>query len=214
VSEAGTGESGRREQVLATALATFARYGYRKTSMDDVARAADISRPGLYFLFTSKQNLFRAAVTQALDADLEAAKRSLEDAGRPLRDRLIEAFDSWSGRYVGPMAKEVTILMDANPDLLGPLTTDYPKRFAEMVTDALTTEAVAGGIGALTTEAVAGGFGARATEGPASTGAAADVAHTLLSTAAGIKHDAASRDEFITRLTVAVDLLLSALRAR
>jgi AcrR family transcriptional regulator len=96
--------------------------------MEDVARAADISRPGLYFLFTSKQNLFRAAVTQALDDDIEGAKRSLEDTERPLRDRLIEAFDLWTGRYIGPMAKEVAILMETNPELLGPIVTDYPER--------------------------------------------------------------------------------------
>jgi AcrR family transcriptional regulator len=96
----------------------------------DVARAADISRPGLYFLFASKQNLFRHAVTQAFDEDVDAAKRSLADTRRPLRDRLIEAFDLWTGRYIGPMAKEVAILMETNPELLGPIVTDYPKRFS------------------------------------------------------------------------------------
>src|SRR4051812_8340467 len=97
-------EGDRRERVLAIALATFARYGYKKTSMEDIARAADISRPGLYFLFTAKQQLFQAAVTQALEGDVAAAERSLADRQRPLRDRLIEAFDLWTGRYVGSIA--------------------------------------------------------------------------------------------------------------
>jgi hypothetical protein len=52
-----------------------------------------------------KQDLFRAAVTHALDGDVEAAGRCLSDTDRPLRDRLIEAFDHWTGRYVGPMTK-------------------------------------------------------------------------------------------------------------
>jgi AcrR family transcriptional regulator len=181
-------ETGRREQVLAVALLTFARYGYRKTSMEDVARAADISRPGLYFLFSSKQNLFRAAVTRALDDDIAAAQRSLDDTGRPLRDRLIEAFDRWTGRYVGPMAKELAVLMDTHPDLLGDLVADYPRRFAGMVTTAVTTAVTAGGASR-----------------------AGDVARTLLSTAAGLKHEVAGREEFTERMTVAVDLLLSAL---
>ena len=56
----------RRALVLESALLTFARFGYRKTSMEAVAQAAHISRPGLYFLFSSKEELFRAAVTQAL----------------------------------------------------------------------------------------------------------------------------------------------------
>src|SRR3954469_20119799 len=112
----GQRDTARRKHVLTTALSTFARFGYRKTSMDDVARAADISRPGLYFLFTSKQNLFRAAVVRALDEDVEAARRALEDTGRPLRDRLIEAFDRWTGRYIGPMATEVAVLRETSPE--------------------------------------------------------------------------------------------------
>ena len=178
-------ESDRRERVLATALAIFARYGYRKTSMEDVARAADISRPGLYFLFTSKENLFRAAVTRALDQDVAAAKRSLDDAGRPLRDRLIEAFDRWTGRYIGPIARDAAVLMETNPEVLGRVVVDYPQRFAAMVTEAIAADTSSG---------------------------SGDVARTMLSAVSGIKHDAATREEFLERVTVAVDLLLTALR--
>jgi AcrR family transcriptional regulator len=184
-------ESGRRERVLESALLTFARCGFRKTSMEDVARAADISRPGLYFLFASKQDLFRAAVTQALDDDVDAAQRALADAGRPLRDRLIEAIDRWTGRYIGPMAKEVAVLMETNPELLGPIVADYPKRFAKMVTEAVAAELPPGGAGM-----------------------AEDMARTLLSTAGGIKHEVTTRAEFVARLTVGVDLFLPALDRR
>ena len=175
-------ENSRREHVLRVALVTFARFGYRKTSMEDVARAADISRPGLYFLFASKQNLFRAAVVQALDEDVAAAQRTLADTERPLRDRLIEAFDLWTGRYIGPLAREVAVLMETNPELLGPVVADYPGRFA-----ALVTEAIAAG---------------------SPSGTAEDVARTMLSTVLGIKHEVATREEFVARTTVAVDLFL------
>lgn len=181
-------EAGRREHVLDAALLIFARYGYRKASMEDVARAADISRPGLYFYFASKQDLFRAAVTHALDGDVAAAGRCLSDTDRPLRDRLIEAFDHWTGRYVGPMTKDVAILIENNPGLLGPMATEYPQRFAKMVTDALTAGTPAG----------RGGM-------------AGDVAQTLLSTANGIKHQAGTREEFLARITIGIDLLLLAL---
>ena len=39
-------DTGRRTAVLESAMATFARFGYRKTTMEEVARAARISRPG------------------------------------------------------------------------------------------------------------------------------------------------------------------------
>jgi len=176
---------GRRQHVLDAALLIFARYGYRKTSVEDVARAADISRPGLYLYFPSKQDLFRAAVTSALNGDVAAAERTLTDTARPLRDRLIDAFDQWTGRYVGPLTTDVALLIETNPDLLGPLVTDYPKRFATLVTDAMAAER-----GRL----------------------ARDVAQTLLSTAYGIKHDTSTREEFRARITIAIDLLLVALQ--
>jgi AcrR family transcriptional regulator len=186
----GESDAGRREHVLDAALPTFARYGYRKASMEDVARAADISRPGLYLYFASKPELFRAAVTHALDTDIAAAGRLLAETDRPLRDRLIGAFDQWSGRYIGPMAKDVAILIESNPDLLGPIPTEYSRRFAKMVTDALAAGTSADGAGT-----------------------AGDVARTLLSTANGIKHEASTREEFLARMTVATDLLLLALVA-
>lgn len=182
------GEGGRRKHVLESALNTFARYGYRKTSMDDVARAADISRPGLYFLFSSKENLFRAAVIDALDGDLDTASRVLMEAQRPLRDRLIEAFDLWTGRYIGSMATEVAVLIETNPALLGSIVTTYPRRFVEMI------------------------MGAIADVLPVrSEGTAEDMARTLQSTAAGIKHEVATREEFVARMTIAIDLFLPAL---
>ena len=39
--------------------------------MDEIARAADISRQGLYLYFANKDALFRAAVAQELDTALE-----------------------------------------------------------------------------------------------------------------------------------------------
>ena len=187
--EQGAGD--RRRHVLKAALQTFARYGYRKTSMEDVARAADISRPGLYFLFAAKENLFRAAVTEALDGDLDTAAGVLADTGRPLRDRLIDAFDLWTGRYVGPLAAEIGVLIETNPALLGPVVAAYPGRFIEMVTGALAAALPAG-----------------------RRGQAEDMARTLHATAAGLKHEVATRAEFVARMTVAVDLFLPALAAR
>src|SRR4051812_13723659 len=100
-AEAVGSSTDRRGVVLTAALETFLRYGYRKTSMEDIARAAAISRPGLYFLFTSKQELFAAAVTRALEQDLQTAAHVLNDESRSLPERLVDAFDAWTGRYLG-----------------------------------------------------------------------------------------------------------------
>ncbi|MFF3001859.1 TetR/AcrR family transcriptional regulator [Kitasatospora sp. NPDC057940] len=175
-------DANRRTMVLDSALATFARFGYRKTSMEEVARAAHISRPGLYFLFSSKESLFRAAVTQALERDIAAVEHVLADVDRPLPQRLVEAFDRWAGRYVGPLTRDVAVVVEDNPDLLGEIAESTPRRFEELITDAIAVES-----GQET---------------------AALVAQTMISTSIGLKLQATSREFYLERMKVAIELLV------
>src|SRR5882757_641067 len=103
VSIMSTPDSARRERVLAVALEVFGRYGFRKTSMDEIARSADISRQGLYLYFANKDALFRAAVRQELGTALGDASRRLDEKGVALDRRVVGALDAWLGRYVGSM---------------------------------------------------------------------------------------------------------------
>ena len=185
----GAPDPGRRERVLESALMTFARFGYRKASMDDVAREAGISRPGLYFYFRSKPELFRAAVAHGLDGDLAAAARSLAEATTPLPDRLVDAFDHWTGRYIGPLAQDVSVLIDSQPELLEAIVTAYPERFALLVQNAI----------------------AEACPTRSPSGITWTISQTLLSAALGIKHQAKTREEFVARMRSSVEVLLRAL---
>jgi AcrR family transcriptional regulator len=182
--DARIAEDGRRELVLAAALDTFARYGYRKTSMEDVAHAAAISRPGLYLLFGSKRELFSAAVTQALDRGLAAVAEVLADTTRPVRERLLDAFDHWTGRYIGAMSREVNSMADEYRDLLGPVVAEYPSRFAALLNAALAESL-----------------------NPTRVSRSAEVAQTLISTSIGIKHEVTTREAFLERLAIAIDLI-------
>ena len=96
-------DSARRERILAAALEVFGRYGFRKASMDEIARSADMSRQGLYLRFASKDELFRAAVRQELETALVEVSRSLDAEGVALEPRVVGAMDAWLGRYVGSM---------------------------------------------------------------------------------------------------------------
>lgn len=52
----------RRESAIASARAVFLRYGFARTTMDDLARAAGMSRPALYLLFAGKEEVFAATI--------------------------------------------------------------------------------------------------------------------------------------------------------
>lgn len=70
--------SAKQQQILSAALRTFGRYGYRRTSMELIAQAADASRPALYQYFRGKADVFRAMTAHLLDGLIAAA----ESAGR------------------------------------------------------------------------------------------------------------------------------------
>jgi AcrR family transcriptional regulator len=178
-------ETHRRVAVMESALTTFARYGYRKTSMDEVAKAAQISRPGLYFLFSSKEELFRAAVSHALQSDVADVEKILARNDRPIRDRLIDAFSCWAGRYIGPMAKDVASVIDENPDLLGEIVRVFPQHFAKLIEGSLISS------GSLADRELASAL-----------------TQTMVSLSVGLKYQVDDRQSYIDRFSVALDLLL------
>src|SRR5271170_6275172 len=90
----------RQGALLDAAVGVFARYGFRKASMDEVARAAGVSRQGLYLQFANKEELFRKALEHSLSTQLSAANAALSRREDCLEKRLIAACDAWSGRFV------------------------------------------------------------------------------------------------------------------
>jgi AcrR family transcriptional regulator len=52
--------------IIQAAQSVFAELGYKKVSMDDVARKLDIARSGLYHYFKNKEELFAAVLEHEL----------------------------------------------------------------------------------------------------------------------------------------------------
>ncbi len=90
-------ERGRRDGILDAAGETFIRYGFRKTSMDDVARAAGLSRQSLYAHFPNKEALFRDVVQHLVAATREASRAALAREDADLEARLLDSFDAMYG---------------------------------------------------------------------------------------------------------------------
>ncbi|OPX18160.1 TetR family transcriptional regulator [candidate division WOR-3 bacterium 4484_100] len=51
-----------RNQIIEAGVRIFARYGYRKTTMDDIAKATNKAKSSLYHYFSSKEDIFKAVV--------------------------------------------------------------------------------------------------------------------------------------------------------
>lgn len=90
------------EAILTAAWAGFAAYGFRKTSMDDIARGAGMSRPALYLHFKNKEAIFRALVAlyyQGAETEIRAALQ----ADTPLEEKLGRAFAAHGGASMEEM---------------------------------------------------------------------------------------------------------------
>lgn len=58
------GSEDKRARILAEALSVFGEKGYEGASLTDIARAADITKPGLLHHFASKEELFIAVLDE------------------------------------------------------------------------------------------------------------------------------------------------------
>jgi AcrR family transcriptional regulator len=184
-------DSARQEQVLSVALEVFGRYGFRKTSMDEVARSADISRQGLYLYFASKEALFRAAVRQELDTALAEASHRLCEENVALEDRVVAALDAWMGRFVGSvLASDIGNMLENSAMHLGEMATEFSAAFEARLGST---------IAAATTESDRRRLGVTPEE----------ITGTLHAVGKGWRFQVDSRSEFVAKVTLSVHLVLA-----
>ncbi len=67
----------REPHILNAALAVFSRYGVRRSSMADIAEEAAISRPTLYKIFRSKDDILSALIRTYADNVIAQIKADL-----------------------------------------------------------------------------------------------------------------------------------------
>lgn len=67
------------QKVLEAALTLFSRYGFKRTSMADIAREAGVARATLYARFADKRAVFEALASAVVDAALAAAEAAWRD---------------------------------------------------------------------------------------------------------------------------------------
>lgn len=77
----------KRTRIIEGAMRVFLAYGYQRTTMDDIARAADVSRPALYLLFRNKTDIYREIGAGLLENSIEMARIAL-DANAPFAERM------------------------------------------------------------------------------------------------------------------------------
>lgn len=73
----------KRELILQIARKLFARYGLKKTSVDDIATEARIGKATIYYYFKSKQEIFKDVVDSELTILKEAIREAISRENSP-----------------------------------------------------------------------------------------------------------------------------------
>ncbi|MFL6159750.1 MAG: TetR/AcrR family transcriptional regulator [Marmoricola sp.] len=76
--------------ILDAAQQVFEQYGARRANVEDVARAAGVSRSTLYRAYSTKDDLLQAVLTRQANEFLAELDRAA--AGLPPREAVVEAF--------------------------------------------------------------------------------------------------------------------------
>ncbi|MGI5175197.1 TetR/AcrR family transcriptional regulator [Dactylosporangium sp. CA-152071] len=134
-------DDARRYRVMKAAVATFARYGYRRTSMEVIAQAADMSRPALYQHFSNKEAVFREVTRWALDRSADHAQAAAAAAHSP--DAGIEAILGvvLALHTPGLESNHFYELIDEVQLRAGDLWSQYEKRIVDAIRDLLVDSA-------------------------------------------------------------------------
>lgn len=124
-----------RGALLGAALQEFSAHGFRRSSMESVARRAGVSRATLYVHWKGKQELFRALVQQLHDEHQEEMAQALAGDGS-VAQRLVAAFEARFLRFVeltsvSPHAAE---LYDSHSRLCGDIARASQQRSERLLT--------------------------------------------------------------------------------
>jgi AcrR family transcriptional regulator len=95
-----------RERILAGAARAFGQLGYAATRVEDILRAAEVSRPTFYKLFKGKNNVFQALSDIHHAEIFQRLVSATEGTDGPAEklDRVVEAFLRWRAQ-LGPIGR-------------------------------------------------------------------------------------------------------------
>ncbi|MFN3723688.1 MAG: TetR/AcrR family transcriptional regulator [Paracoccaceae bacterium] len=139
----------RQDMILDAAFHAFATYGFRRTTMDDIARGVGISRSALYLHYRNKDDVFRTLAGRYFTEAMVAMEAALMAPGQTPEQALIAAFVAKDGKFMDvvlgtPHGSE---LLDAGMTLTRDLADQAEARKIAVLSRWLTALPMADGIG-------------------------------------------------------------------
>ena len=126
--------SEKRKQIVQVAQRVIQRHGIRKTTLDDIARAAGMAATSIYYYFKDKKELLRAVVSALIDSNLADVEAAVSACTRP-DEKLIA---SWKAIFMAISDSAILSDLGANskPEVValgGDLIRDLEARYKILV---------------------------------------------------------------------------------
>lgn len=83
----------RRKQIIEAAEKSFALFGYKATTMDQVAKIANVGKGTIYTFFTNKEELFGEILRSVISEMKRISEREVRD-DRPFFENLYQSMDA------------------------------------------------------------------------------------------------------------------------
>jgi len=183
------------DRILDAAYACFTRHGIRRTTMDDIAAAAGMSRPAVYQYVKNKNDVFLRLASRLFGAALAQAEQAAQ-AEQRLAARLQQVLGAkleLTLRLVreSPHAAE---LLDESTRLSGPAVEEFTDQIRQLLAGAIAAAADTGEITLAD---------AKSTE----------VAEIIMALTHGLEFDLTDPEGLRRKLTLGIDLVVAGLAA-
>lgn len=184
--------------ILEAANKQFRQYGFKKTSMEDIAKQTGISRASLYSYFNDKDDIFRAVSAKIHEHALASAESHLNATGKAnnLASRIEKALLARHKPFQDAVTKSThgSELFDEYSRLCGDIVANSNSRFQYILANTMKAAVKTGEIDLK------------------ATGVTPAAVATILNLAtAGLKHGAQDNATFVKRTKGLVKIFLSGL---
>jgi len=114
-NESGSKRDLNRETILKIAQEIFSKYGYKKTTLDDIANAVRKGKSSLYYYFKSKEDLFQAVImkeVEVLAKELDKVVNRNTDPIDKLRDYMLTKINTFRNlaNFYNALENDVTAI--------------------------------------------------------------------------------------------------------
>ena len=115
----------KREEIKKAGIKSFSKFGFYKTTMDDIAKMLGMKKNSLYYYFENKDALFREIIEDKIAEHMDITNK-IAEKDIPAREKLLEATKCLIG-YIRERMVEYAVTMTSFLEVGKVIRTNFPE---------------------------------------------------------------------------------------